>query len=146
MATKVKRIVLWRGEIDNVPGALARTLGPLAKSNLEVLMGYHRHGDGNRALIEAYPITGKQRAAARSVGLTPATLPALQVEGDDRSGLGHAIAQSLGDAGININFLVAQALKKKFAAVLGFESDEAAKRAATLIKKAAAPKKATKRR
>lgn len=146
MATKVKKIVLWRGEIDNVPGALARILGPLAKSNLEVLMGYHRHGDGNRALIEAYPITGKQTAAARSVGLAPATLPALLVEGDDRAGLGHAIAESLGAAGININFLVAQVLKKKYAAVFGFESDEAAKRAATLIKKAAAPKQPKRRR
>jgi hypothetical protein len=122
MATRVKRIVLWRGEVENTPGTLARTLGPLTGSNLEIVMGYHRHGEGNRAVIEAYPVTGKKAiAAAQSVGLVPSRLPTLLVEGDDRAGLGHAIAQALGAAGINLTFTVAQVFKKKFAAVFGFE-------------------------
>lgn len=147
MATRVRRIVLWRGEVENVPGALARTLAPLAASNLEIVMGYHRHGDGHCAVVEAYPVTGKRATeAARRVGLAPATLPALLVEGDDRPGLGHAIAQALGAAGINIGFTVAQAFKKRFSAVFGFESEEAAKRAASLIKQVATAKKARRSR
>jgi hypothetical protein len=147
MATKVKRIVLWRGEVENEPGALARTLGPLAGSNLEIVMGYHRHGEGNRAVIEVYPIVGKKAAAAaQGAGLAPGTLPALLVEGDDRPGLGHAIAQALAAAGINIGFTVAQVFGKKFTAVFGFMSEETAKLAASVIKKAAAPKKARRSR
>jgi hypothetical protein len=142
MATKVKRIVLWRGEVENTPGTLARTLGPLVGSNLDVVMGYHRHGEGNRAVLEVYPVSGKKAAAAaQGVGLAPSSLPALLIEGDDRAGLGHDIAQALGSAGINIVFTVAQVFKKKFAAIVGFETEEAAKRAASLIKKAAAVKK-----
>jgi hypothetical protein len=139
MAVKVKKIVLWRGVVDNVPGALARTLAPLAGSNLEILMGYHLYGQTDRAVVEAYPVSGKRAAAsAASVGLAAATLPALLVQGDDRPGLGHATAQALGEAGININFLVAQVVRKQYTAVFGFSSDEDAQRAAALIKKAAA--------
>ncbi len=144
MAVRIKKIVIWRGEVENVPGALARTLAPLAGANLEIVMGYHRHGEGNFAVIEAYPIAGKkQAAAAMGVGLQPATAPALLVEGEDRRGLGHAIARALGEAGININFTVAQVVKKRFSAVFGFSSDEDAQRAVRSIKTAAAePRKA----
>jgi hypothetical protein len=146
MATRVKRIVLWRGEVENSPGVLARTLEPFAVSNLQIVMGYRRHGEGNRAIVEVYPVSGKKAAtAARGVGLAGSALPALLVEGDDRPGLGHAIAQALGAAGINIGFAVAQVFKKKYSAVFGFESEEAAKRAASLVKKAAAPKKTRRR-
>ena len=42
MAVTVKRIGLWRSEVANEPGALARTLEPLAASraSLRVVMGY----------------------------------------------------------------------------------------------------------
>jgi hypothetical protein len=143
MAVKVKKIVLWRGEIENIPGALARALDPLAaaKTSLQVVMGYHVHGERSRAVIEAFPIAGKKAsAAAGSVGLAASTLPALLVEGEDQPGLGHKMAQALGDAGININFLVAQVIKKKFSAVFGLESEADAKAAAALIKKAAGKK------
>jgi len=39
-------------------------------------------------------------------------------------------------AGINIAFLMAQVIGRKFAAVIGFETDDDAKKAAPLIKKA----------
>jgi hypothetical protein len=146
MAIKIKKVVIWRGEVQNVPGALARALAPLTGANLEIVMGYHRHGEGNHAVIETYPIVGKrQAAAAAGVGLQPATVPALLVEGDDRPGLGHAIAQALGDAGININFAVAQVIKRRFSAVFGFSSDADAQRAVGAIRKGAAePRKAPK--
>jgi hypothetical protein len=141
MAVKIKRIVLWRGDVENVPGSLARTLAPLKATSLQTVMGYHRHGEGNRAVIEAFPVSGKRAAAAAaSVGLAPSTLPALLVEGDDRAGLGYDIAQALGAAGINMNFLVAQVVQKRFAAVFGFVSDADAKAAVPIVKKASAAK------
>ena len=148
MAVKIKKVVLWRGEVDNVPGTLARTLEPLTRANLEIVMGYHRHGEGSRAVIEAYPIRGAAATAAAGVGLEPSAMPALLVEGDDRRGLGHAIAKALGEAGVNINFMVAQVVKKRFSAVFGFSSDVDAQQASALIKKASAeprkPKKVAK--
>jgi len=139
MALKVKRIVLWRGVVPNVPGSLARTLAPLKGGNLQIVMGYHLHGGRDEAIVEAYPVSGKKAmAGAAAVGLAAGALPALLVQGDDRPGLGHAMADALGRAGININFLVAQVVRKQYSAVFGFASELDATSAAALIKKAAA--------
>ena len=101
-------------------------------------MGYHLHGVPDTAVIEVSPVKGrKSTAAAGKVGLTAATLPTLLVQGDNRPGLGHAIAQAIGEAGINITFLVAQVIGAQFSAVMGFADEVAAKQATALIKKAA---------
>ncbi len=49
MAVKIKKITLWRGDVENVPGALARTLEPLKGNNLKIVMGYHVHGEPAKA-------------------------------------------------------------------------------------------------
>ncbi|HEV8231523.1 MAG TPA: hypothetical protein VGQ75_04195 [Thermoanaerobaculia bacterium] len=139
MAVSVKQITLWRSEVANRPGSLAETLGPLAKAgaNLKVVMGYRIPGEGNRAAIEVYPVSGRKVTdAARSVGLVDSGIPALLIDGDDRPGLGAAIARSLGDAGINMIFLMAQVVGRRYSAIVGFESPGDAKRAASLVKKA----------
>jgi hypothetical protein len=141
MAVKVKLITLWRREVENRPGALAETLAPLsgAGANLQVLMGY-RHPTDARATIELSPVTGKKAiTAARQAGLSASEIPTVLVEGDDRPGIAHAIARTLADAGINLAFLVAQVVGTKYSAVVGFESETDAKRAAGLIKKLKAP-------
>src|SRR5262249_4320774 len=91
MAVTVKRIGLWRAEVANEPGALARTLEPLAASraSLRVVMGYRFPEHQERAAIEVYPVAGARvTAAAQAVGLAPSDLACLLVEGDDRPGLG----------------------------------------------------------
>jgi hypothetical protein len=144
MAVKVKRISLWRKELENKAGTLAGTLEPLAKAgaDLEIVMGYRYPGEGTKAAVELYPIGGKKTTqAAQSAGLTVATIPALVVAGDDRPGLGHAIALAMAEAGINLDFLVAQVIGRKYSAVIGFENDADAIKANALIKKVAAKKK-----
>ena len=59
----------------------------------------------------------------------------MHVEGDDKPGLMHSIARALAGAGINVSFVVAQAVGRKYTAIWGFESAEAARKAAALIKK-----------
>src|SRR5712692_7578714 len=143
MAVKVKLTTLWRRDVENRPGALAETVAPLAAvgANLQVLMGYRDPG-GSSATIELSPVSGKKAtAAAQSAGLSASSIPTLLVEGDDRPGVASAIARSLADAGINLAFLVAQVIGKKYSAVVGFESETDAKRAAGLIKKLKAPGK-----
>ena len=138
MAVRVRPIAFWRTEVDNQPGALARTLEPLAGSNLQVVMGYRLPGDQRRAAIELAPVTGaRATSAAQSAGLKDSGITALAVEGDDRPGLGHAIARALADAGINMEFLMAQATGGRHSTIIGFESREDADRAVPLIKKAA---------
>jgi hypothetical protein len=144
MPVTVKNISLWRKEVENQVGSLAHTLEPVAKAgaNLQVLMGYRYPGEGTKAAIEIYPVAGKKvTAAAAEAGLSASSIPTLLVEGDDKPGLGFAIAQAMSAAGINMTFFVAQAVGRRFSAVLGFESEADAKTATPLIKKATASKK-----
>jgi hypothetical protein len=144
MAVTIKKVTLWRTEVDNKPGALSTVLTPLAEAgaDLRVVMGYHHHGTAGRAVIEVCPVTGKKAtAAAGNAGLAASAISTLLVRGDDKPGLGRNIAQALADEGINITFLVAQVIDKQFSAVIGFEDEAASERAVKLIKKAAKAKK-----
>jgi hypothetical protein len=142
MAVTVKEITLWRREIENQPGMLARVLEPLARSaaDVQVLMAYRYPGDETRGAVELFPVSGKKAtAAAQAAGLAPADIPALLVEGSNRAGLGFETSSAIADAGINLAFLVAQVIGSKFAAVYGFDSEADRRKALSLLKKA--PKK-----
>jgi len=139
MAVTVRKITVWRTEVDNRAGALAELLAALtaARGNLDVVMGYRVPGQHERAVIEVWPVSGKKVSqAAESVGLRPSETKTLLVLGDDRPGLGHAMARALADAGINLVFLVAQVVGRRYSAVFGFESAVDADRAVGLLKKA----------
>ena len=141
MAITVKKVVLWRRELDNRAGALAAVLQPLALAgaDLQIAMGYRFPGNETRAAVELAPVEGKKAAAAaQTAGLQPSGIPTLIVTGDDRLGLGYAISQSMADAGINMAFLVAQVLGRRYSAIFGFESQADADRAAAVIKRTAA--------
>ncbi len=113
MPVTVKNISLWRREVENQVGTLAHTLEPVTKAgaNLHVLMGYRYPGEGTKAAIELYPVAGKKvTAAASEAGLSASSIPTLLVKGDDKPGLGLAIAQAMSGAGINMTFFVAQVI------------------------------------
>lgn len=137
MTVSIKKVTLWRTHVENKPGALSGVLAPLAEvgADLQVVMGYHSGSEA--AVIEVFPVTGrKSTAAADKVGLKAAAIPTLLVQGDNKPGLGHAVAQAVAEAGINMAFLVAQVIGDQFSAVMGFEDETGAKQAAALIKKA----------
>ena len=145
MAVSVKGITLWRREVDNRPGALARTLESLvgAGADLKVLMAYRYPGDEATAAIELYPVSGKKAtAAAQAAGLAATSIPALLVQGDNRAGQAYAATRAIADAGISLNFFLAQVIGNRYSAVLGFETGADAQRASGLIKKARVSKKA----
>jgi hypothetical protein len=102
MPVTVKHITLWRTEVENKPGVLARTLESLAaaSADLYVVMGYRYPGGGEKAAIEVYPVTSKKSvAAAQAAGFIASSIPTLLVEGDNKPGLAHAVAKAIGDAG-----------------------------------------------
>ena len=85
-----------------------------------------------------FPVTGKRViAAAQAVGLQPFDLACLLVEGDNRPGLGAVIGRSLAEGGINIAFIVAQVIGRRYTAVVGFTEQADATTAAKLIRRAA---------
>jgi hypothetical protein len=143
MPVTVKSISLWRKEAANKMGLLAQTLEPLAKAgaDLGVVMGYRLPGNEAKAAIEIYPVSGKRvTVAATETGLAASAIPTLLVEGDNKRGLAHKIAQTLAGTGAELSFFVAQAIGRRYSAVIGFENDADAKRAAKVIKKAAGSK------
>src|SRR2546422_11669663 len=147
MAVTVKRITLWRADGDNHPGGPARAPEALAQAgaDLRLVMGYRLPHTPERAAIELYPVSGKRAtAAAAEAGLAESRdIPCLLVEGDNRPGLGAAIARGLADAGINIAFLVAQVVGRRFTAPFVIVDVATAATATRVIKAAAArPKKA----
>ena len=148
MAIAVKPVTLWRRELQHRPGALAESLTPLADGgiDLQVLMAYRFPGDPDRGAVEVYPVSGKRAtSAAENGGFSTFSLPALLVQGDDAPGLGARMCRAIAEAGINLDFVVAQVTGGKYSAVFGFEREEGARQAVPLIKKAAArPAKARK--
>ena len=144
MAVTVKKIVLWRKEIENRTGILANALAPLANAgtDIHVVMAFRFPGKESKAAIELYPVTGRKSVtAAKEAGFSASAIPALLVEGDNRAGLGYATAQAITGAGINMDFLVAQVVGRKYSAVFGFESDADTTKCAAIIRKAGATKK-----
>ena len=138
MAVSIKKVTLWRTEVENKPGALSGVLAPLAEvgTDLQVVMGYRYHDDENMAAIEVCTVAGKKPATAASkAGLAVSTIPTLLVQGDNSPGVGHAIAQAIAEASINVMFLVAQVIDTRFSVVMGFADEAASKQATTLIKK-----------
>jgi hypothetical protein len=141
MAVTVKTTVLWRKEVDNQLGVLARTLEPQQKAvaDLRVLMAYRYPGNEAKAAVEIYPINGKKlTTAATEAGLTASSIPALLVEGDNKPGLAYQITQAIADARVNLSFVVAHVVGRRYAATIGFETEADTKKAATLIKRAKA--------
>jgi hypothetical protein len=137
LAVTVKKALLWRREVDNSSGMLANILQPLSKvgGDLQVVMAYRYPGGENKAAIELYPVSGrKSAAAAQTAGLAPSSISTMVVEGDNRPRLGHAIAKAVGDAGINMSFVMAQVVGRRYSAVFDFENEADASKAATLIK------------
>ncbi|QNI30644.1 hypothetical protein H7849_16060 [Alloacidobacterium dinghuense] len=143
MPVTVKKISLWRKEDENKTGLLALTLEPLAKAgaNLSVVMGYRLPGNEAKAAIEIYPVAGKKvTSAATETGFVTSEIPTLFVEGDNKPGIAHKIAQAIAETEVDLNFFVAQAIGRKYSAVIGFANEGDAKKAATLIKKASRKK------
>jgi hypothetical protein len=141
MAITVKKSALWRKELDNEPGTLAGALEPLAQSGADLqLVMLYRFPGSDKGAIEVHPVSGRKTIGmARSSGLEPSSIPVLLVEGDNRAGLGYDLAKAIGEAGINVSFLMAQVIGRRYAAIFGFENDSDATKASTVIKRVAAP-------
>lgn len=138
MAVSVKRATLWKIDMPNTPGSLAASLSPLAEGNvnLDLVMGYS-HPDKTGATIEVFPVDGASpQRAARRAGFVKSGFPCVAVSGTNRVGLGRQIAAALAEAGININFFIAQVVGKDYVGMFSFEAESEADLAVTIIRRA----------
>jgi hypothetical protein len=126
VAVSSRKVTLWRTQVQHRPGALAELLEPLAAAgaDLQTVMGYRIPGQKDRAVVEVAPIgTRRVAQAAERGGLAPGGAPTLLVLGDNRPGLANRIARALAESGVNIAFLVAQVVGRRYSAIFGFESE-----------------------
>lgn len=124
MTISVTKIHLWRGDVEDQPGTLARTL---QGTHPDVIMGYSYPGGdrkSRRAVIEVYPAAEPN-----------STKPTLLIQGEGRLGLSEEFYSVIAKEGINIDFLVAQAVGDSFSVVMGFATDEEADRAAAIARR-----------
>ncbi len=139
MAIRIRKLALWRADVDHRPGALAELLDPLAAAgaDLQVVMGYRVPGGESRAVVELAPITSRKAAlAAQRARMRPDGAPTLLVLGENRPGLANRIAVALAESCVNIEFLVAQVVGKRYSAVFTFHSEADLDKAADRIRAA----------
>jgi hypothetical protein len=138
MAYTISKVDTWAGEIDDRVGGLAAKLEPLAGAgaDLELLVARRQPGQPGKGVVFLGPVTGaKARKAAEAAGLTKATdLAALRVEGPNKPGESHRLTRLLADAGINLRGVSAAVLGSKFVALLAFDSEADADKAARLLR------------
>ena len=140
MAVKIRRVHLWQTSIRNRPGVLAATLEPLAQAgaDLSVVMKHSLPGRSNRAKVEILAGSGRRATrAAQAAGFTQSPTPVLLVEGDNRPGLAYAVTGAVAWAGITVRFLSAQVVGHRYSAILGFRTDDDARKARSVIRKVA---------
>jgi len=104
MAITIKRTTLWRKEVPDRSGVWPRSSTPGSRQGRPSGRDGVRHpGPAVPAAIEVAPISGKKAArAAGAAGLTPSNDPRVLVVGDNKPGLGHAIAAAMGSSGVNL--------------------------------------------
>lgn len=138
MTVKITRMVLWRTEVPNKPGALDAVLEPIAHAgiNLQAVIKRSVPGRSTRASVEILPGTGRRAAlAAQAAGFSRSPTPVLLVEGANRPGLVFAVTSAIAWTGIKVRFLSAQVVGARYAALLGFRTDDECRQAAALIRK-----------
>ena len=99
-----------------------------------------RSKSGPRWRFSPAPVVGR-RLPPRTAGFSLSPTPVLLIEGENRPGLAYAVANTVAWAGISVRFLSAQVVGKRYSALLGFRTDEDARKAGVLIRRVAARKK-----
>src|SRR5439155_1907254 len=128
----------WAGDISDEAGGLAEKLGMLADTgaSLEFVIARRRPEEPGKGVVFLSPIQGKPaQNVARQSGLTPADVPTLRVEGPDRPGLGAQMLKAASDQGISLRGFSAAVIGRKFVAYIGFNQDQDAAKAASVLKK-----------
>lgn len=115
----VRKATQFTVRVPDEPGKLAEATEFMAQGgvNLVALAGWTEgEGQGIIACIPEDP--DKIRALECPEGHTPKETEVVVVEGEDKLGVGHAIAKAVADAGVNLKSCMMQAAGGRFQAVV----------------------------
>ena len=131
MALKIQRVDTWAAPLDDEPGRMATKLRALASAgvNLEMVVARRSPEKPGTGVVFVTPIKGAAAArVAHQAGFRKTVyLHTVRVEGPDKSGETHRLAQALAQEGLSLCGLSASAINRKFLAhiVLDSEADAA---------------------
>lgn len=133
MEFNLDRVQVWSTEFPDRLGGAASVLEPLAQAgaNLEFILSRRMPQKPGHGELYVAPITGPvQTKAAHAVNLHHAhDLVLLRIRGKDRPGLGHFLASSLANAGLNLQSLTMAAIDGRFVAYVACDNPEDTARA-----------------
>ncbi|MCA1901615.1 MAG: amino acid-binding protein [Candidatus Hydrogenedens sp.] len=142
MGYEIKKVDVWSAEIPDQPGGLRSALVPLVElgANLDFLLA--RRTTKGKGVVFLSPLEGAQLIKkAKSSGFSKnKEISALKIIGPDKAGLGLAILNELGSAGINIRGISASAISKNCVIWLAFDNTKDSAKALRILKKILATK------
>jgi hypothetical protein len=126
----IKPIQLWVLNGIDRKGLLADSTEPLvaAGTDLRVVIAYRFPAEPDRAAVCVFPVDGRSaEQVARETGFGVSDASWLLVQGEERRGMSARIARELADAGISPAFFGFEAMRRKFSALIGVDSNEDAR-------------------
>jgi hypothetical protein len=137
MSYTVSKVEMWSAEIEDRVGGLSDKLEAIADAgaDLEIVVARRQPHQPGKGIVFVGPIKGaKAQKAAAAAGLSRASdLFALRVESPNKPGDCARVARMLADAGINLRGLAATVCGGKYVLSLGFDTQDAAAKAARLL-------------
>ena len=137
MDALVERADVWAATLPDKPGALAAVLSTLRDAGADLQSIIARRAEPGTAVVFVTPLQGdREVAAAAQVGFNVThSLHAVRIMGDDWPGAAAAIAQAIGDAGINLRGFSASVIGTRFVAYAAVDSLQDANRVIATLKK-----------
>ena len=122
----VKKIAIWTVEVEDRAGALTEPLKALAGAgaDLSFVLARRQPDHPGKGILFVSPIQSPQEAAARQAKFTRRSdVVGVLAEGNNKPGLGVALTQAVGSAGLNMRALSAHVIGKTFSVLFAFDND-----------------------
>ena len=139
MKLEVTRVEVWIASMKDTPGALAAKLDALtgAGADLDFVFARQSPEKPGTGVVFLAPVKGaKQAAAAKKAGFRKGKrLFTIGVTGANKAGMGTAITEAIGAAGLTMEGFSAHVIGRKFVLHIAFKTTAAATKAARILKK-----------
>jgi len=139
MKLEVTRVEVWIASMKDTPGALAAKLDTVSQAGADLDFVFARQSPEKpgTGVVFLAPVKGaKQAAAAKKAGFKKGKrLFTICVTGTNKPGMGTAITEAIGAAGLTMQGFSAHVIGRKFVLHIAFATTAAATKAARIIRK-----------
>ena len=130
---------VWVASLDDKPGALGNKLAALAEAGADLgfIIARRSPEKPGTGVVFVTPLRGDQEIdAATEEGFTVSNhLHSLKVAGRNEPGIAAQVTQKIGQAGLNLRGFSGAVIGTQFVLHLGFDTEEAARKAAAVLQK-----------